>query len=229
MAVVRQESVYQQVLDWMRERIATGDWPVGERIPTETELATAMGAGRNTVREAAKTLTSTGILEIRRGFGTYVRARTELGGLLTRQVGVDEMRYVFEVRRALELEAVRLACERRTEEDLSMLREALADRDHAVADNDGRRYADSDLGLHSAIVAAAHNPVLDSLFAGISESVRATYDFTDGAYDPRGTDVHHRDVVDAIERRDVVDAERAATGYLDPVLPSIDRSQASKV
>ena len=49
MTVVRRESAYQQSLDWMRGRIAQGDWTVGERIPTEPELMTLLGVGRNTV------------------------------------------------------------------------------------------------------------------------------------------------------------------------------------
>ncbi len=123
--VVQRESAYQQALDWMRARIASGDWPIGARIPTEPELTELLGVGRNTLREAIKCLTSTGILEIRRGDGTYVCARTDIGGLLTRQVAVSEMLHVYEVRRALELEAVRLACVRRTDDDVRRLREAL--------------------------------------------------------------------------------------------------------
>ncbi len=133
MTVVQRESAYQQALDWMRARIASGDWPIGARIPTEPELTALLGVGRNTLREAIKCLTSTGILEIRRGDGTYVCARTDIGGLLTRQVAVSEMLHVYEVRRALELEAVRLACVRRTDDDVRRLREALDLRNETVA------------------------------------------------------------------------------------------------
>src|SRR5574340_1341566 len=98
--VVPKESAYEQALEWMREQLATRAWAVGDRIPTEPELMAVLGVGRNTVREAIKTLTSTGILEIRRGSGTFVRARTDIGGLLSRTVAMTEMLHVFEVRRA---------------------------------------------------------------------------------------------------------------------------------
>lgn len=225
MTVVRRESAYQQALEWLRGQIAHGAWQVGDRIPTEPELTALLGVGRNTVREVIKTLTSTGILEIRRGSGTYVRARTDIGGLLGRQVGVSEMLNVYEVRRALETEAVRLACRRRTEEDLSTLTALLRDREH-TADH-AAEFADADLAFHLALVAAAHNPVLSDLFAGILEPMRATYDFTEGVHEPSLTTDHHRGVVAAIAAREEEAAVRAALGYLDRVLDAVRQRSAA--
>ncbi|RDI24882.1 GntR family transcriptional regulator [Rhodococcus sp. AG1013] len=224
--VVQKESAYQQALDWMRARISTGDWPMDQRIPTEPELATLLGVGRNTLREAIKCLTSTGMLEIRRGSGTFVRARTDIGGLLTRQVAVSEMLHVYEVRRALELEAVRLACLRRTDDDVRRLREALDLRDRTGRTGDGADFADADLAFHVAVVAAAHNPVLDELFAGIAEPLRATYDFTDGVHEPALGAAHHERVVEAIERRDESRAGHGACGYLDLFVAAVHERQA---
>ncbi len=104
-----------------------------------------------------------------------MRARTDIGGLLGRHASVDEMKYVFEVRRALEMEAVRLACERRSDDDVRILRELATKRD-VPAEN----FVDVDLAFHIAVVDAAHNPVLKDLFAGILETVRATYEVTEG-------------------------------------------------
>ncbi len=69
-------------IDQLRQSITTGEWPVGTRIPpTEPNLATALGVGRNTVREAVRALAHSGILEVRRGGdGTYVRATSEISG-----------------------------------------------------------------------------------------------------------------------------------------------------
>lgn len=226
MTVVQKESAYQQALDWMRARIAAGDWAVGERIPIEPELMELLGVGRNTLREAVKCLTSTGILEIRRGAGTFVRARTDIGGLLTRQVAVSEMLHVYEVRRALELEAVRLACVRRTGDDVRRLREALELRNATGRDGDGAAFADADLAFHTAVVAAAHNPVLDELFAGISEPLRATYAFTEGVHEPALGAGHHRNVVEGIERGDEVLATQGTCGHLDLFVAGVHERRA---
>lgn len=224
--VVQRESAHQQALDWMRARIASGDWPIGERIPTEPELTDLLGVGRNTLREAIKCLTSTGILEIRRGDGTYVCARTDIGGLLTRQVAVSEMLHVYEVRRALELEAVRLACVRRTDDDIRCLREALDLRNETGRGGNGAAFADADLAFHVAVVAAAHNPVLDELFAGITEPLRATYHFTEGVHEPELGAGHHRDVVDGIVRGDETLATRGTCGHLDLFVAGVHERRA---
>lgn len=224
--VVQRESAYQQALDWMRARITSGDWAMGERIPTEPELTELLGVGRNTLREAIKCLTSTGVLEIRRGAGTFVRARTDIGGLLTRQVAVAEMLHVYEVRRALELEAVRLACARRTDDDLRRLRAALDLRNETGRNGDNAAFADADLAFHVAVVAAAHNPVLAELFAGICESLRATYDFTEGVHEPELAAAHHQEVVEAIERGDASLAAHGACGYLDLFVAAVHERRA---
>ena len=221
MTVVRKESAYEQSLDWMRAQISDGVWTVGNRVPTEPELMSVLGVGRNTVREAIKTLTSTGVLEIRRGSGTFVRARTDIGGLLGRHASVDEMKYVFEVRRALEMEAVRLACERRSDDDVRILRELAAKRD-VPAEN----FVDVDLAFHIAVVDAAHNLVLKDLFAGILETVRATYEVTEGVHPPSLTSSHHQGVAEAIAERDVTKARAAACGYLEKTQEAIGSGSA---
>lgn len=223
-SVVRHETPYQQALDWMRNQIASGTWSVGARIPTEPELTELLGIGRNTVREAIKTLTSTGVLEIRRGSGTFVRARSDLGGLLGRRVAVGEIGYVVEVRRALELEAVRLACDRRTDDDLAALERALADWGMA-----GRAdFNEVDIRFHLTLVEAAHNPLLSELFAGILEPLRVTYDLTQGVHEPAASVGYHRTVVDALRDRDLPGALKAAEGYLNLQFDAVEVRKASR-
>ena len=63
----------------MREMIATGELVPGSRLPPEADLATLLGASRNTVREAVRALVTARVLDVRRGDGTYVTSlRPEL-------------------------------------------------------------------------------------------------------------------------------------------------------
>jgi DNA-binding FadR family transcriptional regulator len=68
----------------LRSAVARGEWPVGERIPTEPRLSEQFGVGRNTVREAVRVLVHAGLLETRQGDGTYVRARLDPAEALRR-------------------------------------------------------------------------------------------------------------------------------------------------
>lgn len=65
--------LYHQVEVDMRQRVESGEWQRGEKIPTEAELCTIYGASRVTIREAVRRLTDDGLLVPRRGSGTFVR------------------------------------------------------------------------------------------------------------------------------------------------------------
>ncbi|PRC57877.1 GntR family transcriptional regulator, partial [Mycobacterium sp. ITM-2017-0098] len=78
-----------QVIDQLRHTIASGEWPVGRRIPNETVLVESLGVGRNPVREAVRALAHAGLLDVRQGDGTYVRATSEVSGALRRLCGAE--------------------------------------------------------------------------------------------------------------------------------------------
>jgi len=86
LAGIRRGSLCDEVIARLREQIASGAWPVGERIPPESELIGRLQVGRGTVREAIKALAHSGLLEVRQGDGTYVKSRSELAGALRRQM-----------------------------------------------------------------------------------------------------------------------------------------------
>ncbi|MFL6532108.1 MAG: FadR/GntR family transcriptional regulator, partial [Pseudomonas sp.] len=67
-------SLVDQALEQLRQRISDGVWAVGQRLPTEPELVAELGISRNTVREAMRVLAFSGLIEIRQGDGSYVRA-----------------------------------------------------------------------------------------------------------------------------------------------------------
>src|SRR5690242_13380838 len=158
-----------QVIEQLRQSIGSGEWPVGGRIPNETVLVEALGVGRNTVREAVRALAHSGLLEVRQGDGTYVRATSEVSGALRRLCG-SELREVLQVRRCLEVEGARLAATARTDDDLAEMRALLEDRD--VGDDE--QFARADTEFHSAVVRASHNTVLTELYRGLTEVVMAS-------------------------------------------------------
>ncbi|MQS12204.1 GntR family transcriptional regulator [Streptomyces kaniharaensis] len=73
MAIIRNEALHKQVAAAMRQSIATGEWPPGTQLPTETDLAEKYGVSRPTVRLAVAALRSEGLLDVKQGRGTFVR------------------------------------------------------------------------------------------------------------------------------------------------------------
>ena len=226
MSFVQRGTAGTQVVTWLRAQIVDSQWPVGTRIPSELELIETLGVSRNTVREAVKQLTSTGMLEIRRGDGTFVRSRSDMSGVLERELRVAGLLTVHEVRRAIELEAVDLACGRRTRTDVSVLQELLGRRNRLGNEPDDlREFLQIDIAFHAAVVAAAHNSMLDKLFLSISPTIWEAYEFNIGAFEPRDSDASHSELVEAIEARDRSRAVRLARYYVDLTSDAILRKQ----
>ena len=210
LAPARPAGLVDHAIDQLRKSITSGEWPVGTRIPTEPGLAAALGVGRNTVREAVRALAHSGILEVRRGDGTYVRATSEISGALSRMYG-SKLRDVLQVRRCLEVEGARLAAVARTDDDLAELRDLLARRDALTGDTEFSR-ADAD--LHFAVVRASHNEVLIELYRGLTEAVTDSVAIT-STMDPH---VDHSGLVEAIAEQDAERAGHEAGSFLDELI-----------
>jgi DNA-binding FadR family transcriptional regulator len=205
--VPRRSSLCDEVIARLRHQITAGVWAVGARIPTETELVEQLGVARNTVREAVRALAHNGLLDIRQGSGTYVVATSELAAVMRRRFASAHQRDIVDVRCALEATAARLAASRRTAADLRRLEALLRRRERAWASGDPAAFVDADAAFHLAVVTAARNDVLLTLYADLGQVIR------DSLLAHFGTDLDpadrmdHAGLVDAIRSRD---ADRAA-------------------
>ncbi|HWN31895.1 MAG TPA: FadR/GntR family transcriptional regulator [Pseudonocardia sp.] len=155
-----------QVIASLGELIEHENLTPGDRLPTESQLASRLGVGRSTLREAIRVLSHEGRLETRQGSGTYVGAptppaRESLDDLLT-NAHVAE---VFEVRRALEVLIAQLAPLRRTEQHVDRLWEALRQCREYAAAGDVTAFVAADSRFHQVSAEATGNVVLVELYA----------------------------------------------------------------
>lgn len=222
---IPKSTLVQAVIARLEELIASGEWPVGFRVPPEPELVRALGVSRNTVREAVRALVHAGMLDPRPGDGTYVRADTGLDAALERAARRWGALDALEVRNMLERDAARLAAERRDEADLDAIEAALRRRadaplgsrsaDLAQPDQGDRTQAfvDADAAFHQAVVAATHNRVLIELYARLADPLRASVAEVLRVSDD-GLDDSHDALARAIRDGDPVAAELAATDLL---------------
>lgn len=200
-----------QTLAALRAGLADGTWLVGTRLPGEHELAAQLGVGRNTVREALRSLVSSGLLRARVGDGTYVIATDELEAALARRVSTHESRLSLEVRSALEIEASRLAALRADDATLAGLRSALAVRTAAAAQDDDLAFLRADLHWHELVAHAAGNPLLTELYLGLDRAAsyarratpqEATAPLHPLHRPPAGMDAAHTQLLEALEAHD---------------------------
>ena len=216
----RRPGLIDHAVDALRARIVSGEWPVGSRIPTEPVLAEMLGVGRNTVREAVQALVHSGLVERRQGSGTYVVGTSELAVTISREVAGASQSDVVEVRRALEVEAARLAAARCTTDDVAEINRASEARQAAYADGDLDQMVATDLALHRAVVRASGNPLLvdlyENLIDAIGENIRFNF-VTDADRDAHGGTSHDA-LVAAIVAGDPSAAGRETARYLTALL-----------
>jgi DNA-binding FadR family transcriptional regulator len=133
----------QEIAARLSRRIVEGQYPVGTRLPTERELAVEFGVTRHVVREALKRLEAVGLVRIRQGSGIHVENLQLTGGielfdtLLTRDDGsinVPVLLDVLDFRAQMERQILRLAAERRTDEELAEMQRLFQQR-QAVQDD----------------------------------------------------------------------------------------------
>ncbi|WP_336321097.1 FadR/GntR family transcriptional regulator [Streptomyces lavendofoliae] len=190
-------SLVDVVVDQLRAQLTHGEWAVGDRIPTEHELAGRLGVGRNTVREAVRVLVHAGLLESRQGNGTFVRSTADPAAVL-RTVRAAGALDVLELRIALETEAARLAAARRDTHDLLRLRAALA-----TLRAEGDRDADADLAFHRAVVEATHNAAFTEVYRFFSVQVHESLVESLGDHAMPAIDLDaHEALVEAVEAGD---------------------------
>ena len=214
--MTRRTGLIDSTVQELRTRITSGQWPVGSRIPPEPQLVELLGVGRNTVREAVQALVHAGLLERRQGSGTYVLTSSELAASMGRQIADARQRDVVEVRRALEIEAARLAARRRTALDAAALLDRRDERATAYVSGDLDAMVQTDLALHRTIVRAAGNPVLLSLYENLIDAIGENIRFN------FVTDYHgqtaHDTLVEAIVAGDATKAVAETTAYLSALL-----------
>jgi len=170
---MEKQSLSQQTAQRLYRMIAAEKkFTPGEKLPNELELSQEMKVSRATLREAIRELVTQGVLEVRRGRGTFVSRRVEeindFGFSTLDQVRV-QLRDLFELRAVFEPEMAALACRRASPEELSDILaqgERVAARIRAGED---RTQADRD--FHAAIVRATHNEFMARLLPIISQAV----------------------------------------------------------
>ncbi|WP_024803967.1 FadR/GntR family transcriptional regulator [Nocardia sp. BMG51109] len=215
---VQRHPLAAQAAEVLLGRIRAGEWPLGHKLPGETTLATQLGVGRSTLREAVRELSGRGVLESRQGAGVFVTAleAAEDWDTVLRRAGIVT---VVEARIAIEAESAALAAHRRTPADLRAMGRALAARAEAVGSVED--LVDADTAFHRTVVTAAHNDVLTGMFdAFVPRSRHAMIDMlrlrplSDEAADHRA----HEVLLNAVRARDAASAAAASRVHLTSLI-----------
>jgi DNA-binding FadR family transcriptional regulator len=187
----RSSSLSDQVAGVLAERVLTGAWPAGHRLPSEPELVETFGVSRSVVRDAVRSLAARGLVEVRQGYGTVVRGEPEepyADALLDLLVRSDvTLADLAKAREAVDLMLCERAAVERDDDDVSRLR-ARAERAH--------------LRFHVVLVESVHLPGLEILLRPLQRIIVDTSLPPDLAAPESWEVASHLPILEAIEKRD---------------------------
>ena len=156
------DALYMQIVSRIQQLMREGHLKEGDKLPSERDLAEMFAVSRVPVREALKVLEFLGAIQHVRGEGVFVkkiemkRILHTIGFLMANPA--DQLINLFEAREAFEIQAVRLAAERRTEADIEAMQQTVLEMEFLISQ--GKPVSDVSTKFHSAVIAAAHNDII---------------------------------------------------------------------
>ncbi|QCO97017.1 FadR family transcriptional regulator [Arthrobacter sp. 24S4-2] len=226
-AQARLRALQSDIMDLILER----ELEAGDALPTENELALALGVGRNTLRESLKVLQALGVIEIRHGFGMFVAPSnfdaltdglTFRGRLSLRHKGGEALQLV-DVRQALESGLVGSAMDAMTSSQLAAVEDSVATMEQLAAAGDA--FVEADAEFHRRLFEPLNNELLVNLLGVFWKVYRQIHlEVGTGAEDLMETAAIHRRIFESVADGDKVQAAERLNRHFDGIRQRISEA-----
>lgn len=163
------KSVVEQIVDNITNAIINGELKPGDKIPTENELCTSMGVGRNSVREAIKILGAYGVINIKRAEGTFVTQDYDSKMLFPVLYGIilqkDSANQIVELRKIIDVGILQLALDKMDSESLQKAEEVMKDLEQKItaANVKASDIFEADIAFHKVLADITQNALLEGI------------------------------------------------------------------
>lgn len=192
------------VFNTLRQAILTGELSPGERL-MEIHLANRLGVSRTPIREAIRKLELEGLV-------TMIPRR----GAEVAQITEKSMNDVLEVRSAMDVLCVELACDRITPEEIERLKNACNVFEQAVKNKDVKEIAQADVALHDIIAEATGNARLVQLISNLSQQMyRYRFEYIKDSSQHDKLVEEHRIIYESIVKKDKETAKEAVKLHIE--------------
>ncbi|TPF16976.1 FadR/GntR family transcriptional regulator [Priestia megaterium] len=171
---VPRRKLVDEVLEQLQTKIFSGQYQVGDQLPTEPQLMEELGVGRSTLREAVKILVHANVLEVKQGKGTRIKSLSFTQDSFETRLQTADIDHIYEAREMLDLQVAMLAAQRRTDEDLLKMKGHLDKRKKELEKGNYAEYIDADIQFHLSIAEASKNNVLMDLYQSFVPVLRHT-------------------------------------------------------
>ncbi len=171
---VKQKTVVEQVMEKIKDLIASGELKVGDKLPTETQMAEMFGVARSTIRESIRVFTYLGVFTSKIGKGTFIGDRANISKeALTFSIllGGRDMFEIIQLRKIIEYEGLRTIVENSKnnpdyiKEYISDLNTEIDNMKVAIKESNFDNLIQADYNFHGIIISASKNSLLSDIFS----------------------------------------------------------------
>ena len=207
MKKAKQRSVVEFVTNQITDMVREGRFKVGDKLPNEFEIMDELNVSRGSLREAMKMLSAIGVVEIRRGDGTYICNKIEPTfldfAIYSMIFSASTQETVVELRQSVDEMVLALAMKKCTQEDIDFLKNHINEMRACFIHNQTERAAELDMQFHKYLAECTQNPfiikIVQSVYMLFENSIKQnlrTHEMFAKA------DEHHQSIVACLEAGD---------------------------
>ena len=205
-------SLTDQIVKYLQDKIISGAWKPGDKLPSENELADRLGVSRMSLRSALQRCNALGLTETRVGEGTFVRElnmRSYFSDLYSMNLLGDDPAEINDLRCVLQIASVRLAFEKGIDDkDIEELSKLYQEMEQAIEKKNIAAFHNVDTEFHRAVCGLCHNAPLYFIYdalefiinditrQNVEQSVKRASSFERVQH-------HHREIMESIKNRDL--------------------------
>lgn len=213
----RRNDPVKAVMTHVKNQLHTGELKPGDRLTSERRLAEELGISRSNIRAALQKLEFYGLIHTLPQSGSIIAdiGSQSFDGLIEDVMTINEFDFfsLVESRLFLELEAIRLACQRSETEDITKLKAANA---KYIKYEKSDKRVDHDMYFHRVIAQSSHNEVLKSMLLAITPGIMHHYDLENFCHSAEVVVIEeHKRMIEAIETGDSQKGEAVMRLHLD--------------
>jgi len=222
--MILKKRVSDEIFEQMKQRIFSGQWIPGGRLPSEQKLMEEFGASRISIREPLKQLAGLGLVESRRGAGTFVRAFNEdafiapIHPMLVQTLTKQDVLYILEARQ-VEVVAAGLAAMRADRHGVELLRQIHEKIE--VEHLDYHAHISADYDFHMQICKMANNPYFYQICKLLQETLGPALESIVRIMGPEKARFYHPKLVSTIENGYAHEARAVMQEHLDTTVEAV--------
>lgn len=224
--------LYEQVVELIEARIISGEYRLGDQLPTEFEMAAQYRVSRTVIREAMKTLKERGWVDTRVGKGTFLVDNVSRGvgasfDVIVRMNPDQGFEHLIEVRELIEPGIAALAAVRASDQQIQAMRAAVEKMENAIEQASAiDDFLTGDYTFHTLLAQSTGNPLVPSILEPVVTLMRDQQKYH--LYRVKGGSVksqsNHRLIMEAIENRDPEAARQHMLDHIRQVRADVQAS-----